>query len=411
MKKQVPFLIRLTRFLAGFKLTPVGRIAVLGIFTSAIGGVTVEIPIYQIFCGLVCLFGVIEATGILLRPKLDVSAWLPEKVTVGESVTGYITVKNLGWLPACDIMCALFGMPKGIKHIDADRSIRTIPSSEQATLPLTILADQRGDYVLPEARIHSTFPFNLMRFGKARTPEREIRVLPKFAPLENLALPFSQKMVGGEFTLDARVGDSPEFMGNRDYIPGEPVRKLDFKAWARVGRPVVREYQDERNSDVAIILDTYQPKRWRMRRKDREQLEAAVSVTAAIAHRLTEDDSVIEAFMAGADFYLFDSSATMPHFDSVVDILSEVEFVRHDPLPQITPVLSESLERVAVAVCVFIDWDESRAEFLREIFAAGCQVKLLIVNEGELSSPIESDAVEFQVLAPQDILTGMVRTL
>ncbi|MBT5017586.1 MAG: DUF58 domain-containing protein [Planctomicrobium sp.] len=240
MKKQVPFLIKYTRFLAGFKLTPMGRVAVIGIFTSAIGGVTIEIPIYQIFCGFVCLFGIVEATGILLRPKLEVSAWLPEKVTAGESVTGYVTIKNLGWLPACDIMCALFGMPKGVKHVDADRSIRTIPSSQQATLPLTIQAEHRGDYVLPEARIHSTFPFNLMRFGKARTPEREIRVLPKFAPLEKLELPFSHKQLGGEFTLDARVGNSPEFMGNRDYIPGEPIRKLDFKAWARVGRPVVR---------------------------------------------------------------------------------------------------------------------------------------------------------------------------
>lgn len=411
MKKQVPFLIKLTRFLAGFKLTPMGRVAVIGIFTSAIGGVTIEIPIYQIFCGFVCLFGIVEATGILLRPKLEVSAWLPEKVTAGESATGYVTIKNIGWLPACDIMCALFGMPKGVKHVDADRSIRTIPSSQQATLPLTIQADHRGDYVLPEARIHSTFPFNLMRFGKARTAEREIRVLPKFTPLEKLELPFSHKTLGGEFTLDARVGNSPEFMGNRDYIPGEPIRKLDFKAWARVGRPVVREYQDERSSDVAIILDTYQPRPWRTSKRDRRQLEAAVSLTAAIAHQIVENDSVIEAFMAGADFYLFHPSAMTTHFESVLDVLADVEFVRHNPLPKITPILSESLESIAVAVCVFIDWDESREAFVREILSAGCAAKVFIVREQELSFPLTDETENFQVLDPRDIQSGLVRAL
>ena len=59
MKRRVPLILRMAKFLMGFKLTPIGRIAVVGIFVSAVGGITVDIPIYQIFCALVCLFGTI----------------------------------------------------------------------------------------------------------------------------------------------------------------------------------------------------------------------------------------------------------------------------------------------------------------------------------------------------------------
>lgn len=411
MKRRVPMTVQMAKFVVGFKLTPIGRVAVLGIFLSAIGGVTVEIPIYQIFSGLICLFGIIEATGILLRPKLTVDAWLPEKVTAGESVTGYITIINHGWLPACDIMCAFFGMPRELRHTDPDLSVRYIPSGEQARLPFTIEATTRGDYLLPEGRIHSTFPFNLMRFGKAKVPERELRVLPTFFPLEILELPISRKSHIGEMAIDSRLGDSPEYVGNRDYVSGEPVRRLDFKAWARVGRPVVREYQDEFNSDVAILLDTFLPARWWTPQDHRRRLEAAVSLTAAIAHYLDHQDATIQVFLAAADLYFFQPSAATSHFHSVLDILSDVTLVQHDSIPQMLPTVTESLETVAIVICILTTWNESRDVLIRQIVESGCAVRIFIVADPRQESLLPGESEHFSTLSPKAILQGEVREL
>ncbi len=411
MKRRTSLMVRLTRFLVGFKMTPLGRVAVLGIFLSAMGGVTVEIPIYQIFCGWVCLFGVVETTGMLLRPKLELKTWFPDKVTEGESVTGYVTVTNTGLLPACDIMCAMLGLPSGLKHLDGDYSIPSISRGGHATLPITIQASKRGEYVLPAARIHSTFPFNLMRFGKSRTDEWELRVLPAFSPLEQFEIPFSHKTQAGGTSVEVRVGNSPEYIGNRDYTPGEPVRRLDFKAWARVGRPVVREYQDEFNSQVAIFLETHRQPRWRRRKKDLLRLEAAVSLTAAIAHQMDQRDASIEVFLAGADLFLFQPSAGTTRFESVLDVLSETELMGSSSLSQLSPVISESLEEVAIVFCVFIDWDETREQFVREIVETGCAVRVFLVSETELNIPVALNESEFTLLAPQEVLQGEVREL
>lgn len=410
MKRRVPLMVRMTKFLVGFKLTPVGRIAVLGIFTSAIGGVTVEIPIYQMFCGLICLFGIVEATGILFRPKLEVSSWLPDKVTAGEAVTGYIKIINQGRLPACDIMCALFGMPTELRHTDADRSVRTIPQGGQATLPFTIQTSRRGDFVLPEARIHSTFPFNLMRFGKSKIPERELRVLPTFHPLEQFSLPFSHRTQSGGLAVETRVGNSPDFIGNRDYIPGEPVRRLDFKAWARVGRPVVREFQDEFNADVALILDTFLPGKGKKKREQR-QLEAAVSLTAAIAHYIDQHEAVIAAFQAGPDLYVFQPSAATTHFDSVLEVLAETQLTHHDTLPEMAPIVYESLETVSMSICIFSDWDEVREAYVRELVATGIAVRILIVTERAPTLALRDEDQVIECLDPRQILAGEVRVL
>ncbi|TWT57976.1 hypothetical protein KOR42_13440 [Thalassoglobus neptunius] len=401
MKRQQPFLIRLTKFLVGFKLTPIGRVAVLGIFLSAIGAVTVEIPIYQIFCGLVAFFGLIELTGILLRPKVDVKVWLPDRVTAGESVTGYLTITNLGWLPACDIMCVMFGLPGGLRHVDADRSIQWIGVGETDTLPFTIEAKSRGEYLLPEIRVHSTFPFNLMRFGKAKAPQLELLVVPAFEPIGRYSLPFSRKFQVGGVTVDSQIGQSTEFVGNREYVPGEPARKLDFKAWARVGHPVVREFQDEVTSDVALILDVFRPTEWRRFGMASKQLETAVSLTAAIAHSLDQHQSSVEVFGCGPDLYLFQPSAQGSHFESILQILAVTQRNRYDSFSQLTEAMTEPLESTAVAICIFLTWNPEREHFLRMMYESGIGVRCYLVVDARDEIMVPDD-LEVAVIDPKD---------
>ena len=398
MKRQQPFLIRLFKYLAFFKITPVGQIAVLAISLSTIGVVTIEIPIYQFFCGIVCLFGVIELTGILMRPNIEVRGWLPDRVTVGESVTGLITVRNRGWLPACDVMCAIFGLPGGLQHTDADRSIRSIARGETAKLPFTIRATRRGEYLLPELRIHSTFPFNLMRFGPANVPQLELLVVPAFEPLSSFQLPFSRKFQVGGVTAETHFGQSTEFVGNRDYVTGEPARRLDFKAWARVGRPVVREFQDEVTADVILVLDNFQSPSWK-RWQGSRQLDCAVALTAAIAHSLEEQDATVAAFAAGSDLFIFQPAMSTPHNEAILQILASVEPSRYDSFLQLSEAMTGPLETAAVVICVFLTWDPVREQFVREVYDAGIGVRTMLVS-GTIPNELLPDEIEITLIDP-----------
>ncbi len=410
MKKRSTNYWQTFRFLVGFKLTPVGRFAVLGIFLSAVGAITVEVPIYQIFCSLICLFGTIELVGILMRPKLRVAGFLQVKVTAGDTVQGYITVENAGVLPACDIMCTVFGLPQSMRHIDGYRVISELAHNQLASIPVTIEANRRGEFVLPDIRVHSTFPFNLMRFGKAKVEAHRLTVLPHFHRLEDFRLPFSMRYQPGGIALENRLGDSPEYIGNREYVAGEPVRRLDFRAWARVGKPVVKEYQDEYCSRVAIVLDTHRSG-FRFPATGFKDLEAAISITAAIADALNVQETLIDVFAAGPDLFLFQTTSGTTHFDSVMEILAAVEHSKQNPFDKLSPVIAESLESISTVVCVLLDWDASREELVRRMQEAGCSVRVILVRAKPTTLPFHVDEENFSQHLPQEILDGGVRVL
>lgn len=407
MKYRQSWLVKKIRYFFQYRLTPIGRMAVMLMFLSASGLITVEIPIYQLFCGIVVLFGIIEFTGTLFRPRLKISATFPERVAAGENVRGSVTVQNMGYFPACDLMCGCFLLPSGIRHINALGMIPVLARGETDTLPVVLETTQRGQYSIPGIWIHSTFPLNFMRVGNIPVPFSKLTIVPAYHRLEQISLPLSHRYQQGSLLSEARTGNAAEYSGNREYIPGEPTKRLDFRAWARVGKPVIREYQEEYCSRVTIVLDTQIEKRFfQMPKKENEDLEAAISLTAAIADALDQQGVIIELFAAGPDLFFFEASnSSTAYVDGIMDILAGVEPTSTNPFEQLSPLIRESLETTSVVLCLFLDWDASREELVNQIVCSGCDYRIFMIRSGPTSSPFPHS--DFHVaLSPGEILGG-----
>ncbi len=378
------------RYFWRFKLTPAGRSLVMALMLSAVGSVSVEIPIYQVFCGLFGLLMITEPIGLLMRPQLDVRGSLPARVRVDEPFTGYFRLENRSWKPAFDVMAGLFGLPRSFEHLNGDCYLPSLARGSTAVLPVTLVARHRGVYRLPAVHLHSTFPFNLMRFGRCKLPAQSVTVFPAYRPMEHLDIPLSQRYQPGGVLLTARVGNSMEYIGNREYTPGEPVRHLDPRAWARLGQPVVREYQEEYSCRVAIILDTFVPGRRRSGPEGFPNLEAAVSLTAAVSEEMSTGDFLVDFFAAGPNLHVFRSSGSRASFDSVLEILASVDASRTDPFEQVSPAVAEEMTRISTAICILLDWDEPRRCLVEHILEGGCALKVIVVRDGETTIPLDS---------------------
>jgi uncharacterized protein (DUF58 family) len=247
---------------------------------------------------------------------------------------------------------------------------------------VTLTPKRRGRYQLPDLRAYTTFPFALGRSGKMSKALPPLVVLPSFEPLAGLILPVGSRYQPGGIALTSHVGESPEYIGNREYVPGEPIRRLDFRAWARTGRPVVREYQEEYYCRVALILDTYIAPGRKAGPKGFEELEAAISLTAALAESLSGGEYVIDLFAAGPDLHLFRSGRHTAHFENVLEILAGVDACRTDPFASLGPAVADELTRISTAVVVLLDWSESRRRLLEQIAEAGCRLKPIFVTRG-----------------------------
>lgn len=121
---------------------------------------------------------------------------------------------------------------------------------------VTWTAKRRGNWHSPGMRVEYPSPLGLFRMLNYAANPVEMRVLPDIrSDHSGLFDPFeAMRNLPGDITVRKR-GEGTEFRELRDYIPGDSVRHIDWRATSRRSSPVVRTFQEERDQQVLIILD------------------------------------------------------------------------------------------------------------------------------------------------------------
>jgi uncharacterized protein (DUF58 family) len=398
-----------------YPFTRPGKMLIAGIAVSALtGAVSKEAPIYQLCVALILLELVASAVGSLLRwwcvfgwTRLSITGRLPERVSVGQPVSGTFTITNSGWMPTYDLSLACLRPPASWKSSPSPEIAAHLGGGESVELTVRLTPLQRGLFTLPPLRLFTTFPFNLFRNELGRRAAEAILVLPWFPPLTRLELEVGNRYQPGGLALTSEIGESPEYIGNREYVPGDAARRIDFRSWARLTKPVVKEYQEEYYGRIALLLDTYIAPHRKPARTGFPDLEAAVSLAAAAADALSRGEYVIDIFAAGPELHIFRSGRHTAHFENVLEILACVGPCRDDPLDKVGPPLLGELARISTIVCVFLDWDAARQQLVRVALEAGCSVKILVVRDGPTTVPIDqSSGIDLTQYPPHQITTG-----
>jgi len=403
---------RYLRYLWTYRFTAGGKGVIAGLlFSAALGSATVEIPIYQIFCALFVLLCADRVAGFLLRPTLEVRGAFPSQATAGQAVTGRYEVVNRGKRTAYDLGLRFFRLPPSFDAPDPETTLGHLPPARHLSAAVRLRPHRRGLYALPPPRAYSTFPFNLSRDGQSHAAAPKVLVVPHFHRLAGLDIPIGTRYQPGGIALTSNVGESPEYIGNREYVPGDSARRIDHRSWARLARPVVREYQEEYYCRVALVLDTFVPPRRKAGREGFADLEAAISLAASVADALSRGEYLIDLFAAGPELYVFRAGRHTAHFENILEIVACVEACRRNPFETIAPALADELTNISTLIAVFLDWDASRRQLARTAVEMGCSVKLLIVRDGETSEPIDFDEGQVVSLSSVQIQQGGIEVL
>lgn len=132
-----------------------------------------------------------------------------------------------------------------------------VPSDEETVrLTYRLRPRRRGEARFGTIEVWRRSTFDLLRRRHALGEAESVRVLPNFRPilLQGLA-GLEERMARLGVHLQRRRGEGLEFQELRDYRPGDTMRQVDWKATARRGQLVSRQYQDERNQQVMLLLD------------------------------------------------------------------------------------------------------------------------------------------------------------
>jgi uncharacterized protein (DUF58 family) len=165
-----------------------------------------------------------------------------------------------------------------------------------------------------------------------------------------------------------------DLMGVRPYRPGDPVRDLHARTWAKAGIPVVREYQEAYFTRVAVIVDTDRTV------FGRRQFEAALSMGAGVVAHLSRGETLIDLLVAGEQVHTLTLGRSLGHLDQALDLLACVRTSGKLDPARVVQRIAPHLPRLSASLLVLPRWDEPRRELVRRIQGYGVACRVIVID-------------------------------
>jgi uncharacterized protein (DUF58 family) len=368
------------------RLTAAGRWFLLATaLFSLYGGISLSLQGY-VPSGYTAVIWTVAAGAMLIyRPKVSLTARSPERVCAGETIHADIDIVQLGHLRGADLAVMPHRLPMAIDAIPEDGILLPdLKKGERTSIRIGLKCTARGAFVLRGFRVETGFPFGILRAWRTFASEQRLLVYPKFFPLGQLSLPTGRSYQPGGVAMVSQLGESFEYLGNREYREGDNVRDIDWRATARSQKPIVREWVEEYMLRAAVILDTHVPAKLKPRETQgrREAFERGVSVSAAVSDFMARQDYLVDIFAAGPNLYHLTAGRSLAYLDQILDILACVNENPSEPFDLIEPQIAELLARLSTVICVFLDWNTTRRDFALRMRTQGIAVKVIICRDG-----------------------------
>ena len=405
------------------RFTTAGLLVLGMTILAAVFGVnTSQNVAYRIFTFLFALIAIAFVAAWFMRGSFEVIRHLPRAVAIGDEFEYRLILRNHGRPIADGVMVledladprpdfaefrARLKIPtfrhwkdlvekKRVAHVVTSR-VPALGAQGEAELRAHGHAYRRGRVHFTGCSIALSDPFGLFRKIIALPEEANLLVLPRRYKLLAVPLPGSRMYQQGGVTLASAIGDSEEFIGLREYRPGDPLQKIHWKSFARQGVPVVREYQDEFFERHALILDTFADAA-----EDRS-FEEAVAIAASFAYTIDTQDCLLDLMFVGAETYTYTAGRGQLQMGSLLEVLAGIQPCAGKPFRVLHDAALAKRSALSGCICILVRWDAARRAFIDALHASGVSTRVLVVSE----QPIPDRPAWLTVLEPGKIQQGL----
>ncbi len=363
--------------------------------------------VFKVFAVAASMLAVAALFSVLRAPRVELRCSLPARATAGRALSVPVVLRTRGRTPLRPLLVS-FPRPRkwgsSVSFEPRQVLVDAAPSDDVSRTTVKLEVSRRGRYELRGPTLRATDPLGLVGSRPTRLSDGVLLVYPRFYGMESFRLPLGRRHQPGGIPLASQTGDSLEFLGTREYRAGDPIKHIHWRSWARLGEPVVTEFQEEYFSRIAIILDTFLPKR--AKPEEEEAFEAAVSVVASVADYFSRSEYIVDIFAAGPDIYEVSAGRSLAYLENILDVLACIESCHEPPFEVVGPALFEKLEQITSVVVVVQDWDDARETFLRRVKAFGVDLRILLVRDGPTTKDWQlagEELGEISVMRPVDV--------
>ncbi|MGD1921051.1 MAG: DUF58 domain-containing protein [Pleurocapsa sp.] len=396
------------------RFSPSGISILICLIGAALIGIdTKQTMAYQVFTFLLAVLLIAISFSLVFKVRLTVQRHLPRFATVGVKVSYRLTIFNktkkiqrgLSFIEEIRQPKFSFAEFKQIiKQKSVKKSVKSLsyiylqwlkaiarkrkaqvkaialsslkPNTE-TVVKGEITPTHRGIVRLEAVSFLRPDPFNVFNAVKTISQPQSLLVLPRRYQLPAINLPGSRMSQSGSVSLASSVGDSEEFVSLRDYRPGDPLRRIHWKSWAKTGQPVVREEQSEYFVRQALILDTFQPE------SESTILEEAISIAASFACDFHTQESLLDLMFVGLQSYCFTSGRGLGSSEQMLEVLAGVQACQDKTFDYLTAAVIEKLSALSGCICIFITWDKEREKLVHKLQQFNIPLLILLLAETE----------------------------
>jgi uncharacterized protein (DUF58 family) len=212
------------------------------------------LPAWCVGLGAIVAAALFDFALLARSTPVDASRRLPEHALVGRETEVVLTLANPE--PRTVVVEVVDELPPSVAPEEPRHAAIEVPARGSVEVREPIVPTERGDVRLGPVIVLARSPGALWRRRRLSAGGEVLRVHPdasRYLRAEALRPRRVLATLGVRPSRDR--GSGMEFESLRDYVVGDDVRRIDWAATARRGRPVTRLYQHERNRTVLIALD------------------------------------------------------------------------------------------------------------------------------------------------------------
>jgi uncharacterized protein (DUF58 family) len=311
----------------------------------------------------------------------------------GDRVEVQLTVRNGGWLPLLWVELDE-ALPLNLRAAPFERRVLSLGSHESWSTSYALACNRRGRYAVGPTTIRTGDPLGLARYQLTLGEREELIIYPRVVPLAQLGLP-TRSPLASLPTSSPIFEDTSRLLSVRDYRRGDPPRRVHWRATARTGNLVVKQYQPAIARETMICLDLHD-EGYPTARYRHDAIELAIVVAASLAnHAIVRDGLPVGLTTQPPDRGPSSRAAgesvqnlRLPprheraHLIRILETLAEVELVRGDERPFAALLRRDWLDLPWGGTVAVITGraDAPLAEALLQLRRGGLAVALILVG-------------------------------
>lgn len=220
--------------------------------------------------------------------------------------------------------------------------------------------------------------------------------LARISPLGLRALTLVEGLVAGKHRSPLR-GQSLEFSQHREYVPGDDLRQVDWKVFARSDKHYVRQYEDETNLTAMLLLDVSESMDYRSNANGLSKLEYAQLIACSLGYLVTsQQDSIgLATFSASIENWLRPGSSPAQLEDMIRLMEQPRSRVLKSDLPSVLQQCQDRLNKpnlIIVLSDLLDDVDKTLRSFELLNLASHDLMVLHLLDPWELTFPFDQTA-------------------